>query len=642
VQNRSENTVGFVNADLPDVDLATWKDRPHLERMKILALHWVDYGFGTPKMIHALYGVKIAFFIVAGLLLASRTQGIGGLGDIASWWLQPIFYQKLVVWVILYEALGLGASCGPLAFRFKPWVGGCTYWLRPGTIKLPPWSGHNPIAGGSRRTVFDVFLYVGMIVSAIVLLFSNGVPKSGQPADSVGLLDPKLLAFLIGFTLVAGLRDRLLFLAARSEQYWVMCIMFATLPYVDMIVGAKLVMFAVWWGAAASKLSRHFSYVVLGMTTNSPFVPFKWFRHKLCRDFPTDVRPSRLTALLAHSGTVLEFSVPVILMFSTNRMVTLVVGAIMVIFHLYITSNFPLAVPLEWNIFYTFSLIWLYIMHPSDQYGLWSMSSWWLPTLIIIVLFGVPVLGNLRPDLISFLPAARYYAGNWATGLWAFRRGTEGQPDCEERIDTHIVKSSKNQITQLTQLYNREVAEIYLQKAVAWRYMHTHGKATASVLLTHLDSPENYDIREGEFVLSSVVGWQFGDGHLHDEFFINAVQERCHYAPGELIVVLLESQPWQTMTQRYRVVDAALGVIERGSVSVHDMLAAQPWLDDGPIPYTVHDREVTPLLDRAGGKNSTSVTKPNASHEHQPPGQPTGQPGSRPGERQSTTSAQGD
>jgi hypothetical protein len=40
--------VGFINADLPDVDLATWKDRPHLERIKILALHWIDYGFGTP------------------------------------------------------------------------------------------------------------------------------------------------------------------------------------------------------------------------------------------------------------------------------------------------------------------------------------------------------------------------------------------------------------------------------------------------------------------------------------------------------------------------------------------------------------------------------------------------------------------
>ena len=604
--------MGFINADLPDVDLATWKDRPHLERIKILALHWIDYGFGTPKMIHVLYCVKIAVFIVAGLLLASRTAGLGSIGDVAAWWTQPIFYQKLVVWVILYEMLGLGASCGPLAFRFKPWVGGCTYWLRPGTIKLPPWPGRNPIAGGSRRTLFDVFLYLGMIVSAIVLLFSDGVPKVGQPADSVGLLDPKLLAFLIGFTLVAGLRDRLLFLAARSEQYWVMCIMFAALPYVDMIVGAKLVMCAVWWGAAASKIGKHFGYVIQGMTTNAPLMVSKWLRHKLCKDFPNDIRPSWLAGFLGHTGTVLEFGAPVILLFVTNRPVVLLTAAIMVIFHLYITSNFPLAVPLEWNIFYTFSLVWLFVLHPAGEFGLGSMSSVWLPILLMVILFGIPVLGNLRPDLISFLPAARYYAGNWATGLWAFRRaedGAVGQPSCEDRIDINIVKSSKNQITQLTELYSSEVAEIFLQKAVAWRYMNSHGRALSSLMLTHLDSAENYDIREGEFVMSSVVGWQFGDGHLHDEFFINAVQERCQYAPGELIVVLLESQPWQTMTQQYRIVDAAVGVIERGVVAVHDMIAAQPWLADGPIPFQVTWR----AADTAPTAPAAPVEQPRAT-----------------------------
>jgi Transmembrane protein of unknown function (DUF3556) len=588
--------VGFLTADLPEVDLATWRDRPHLERIKILALHWIDYGMGTPKVIHVLYCVKMAFFVLGGLLFASRTSGIGSIADVASWWTQPIVYQKLVVWVILFEVLGLGASCGPLALRFKPWVGGCTYWLRPGTIKLPPWPGKNPIAGGSRRTVFDVLVYLGMIVTAVVLLVSDGVPKAGQPADSVGLLDPRLLAVLVGLTLLAGLRDRLLFLAARSEQYWVMCIMFAALPYVDMIIGAKLVMFAVWWGAAASKLGRHFSYVVQGMTTNAPLMRSRRLRRALCRDHPTDLRPSKVATVLGHSGTVLEFAAPVVLMFSTDRTVTLVSAAIMVIFHLYITSNFPLAVPLEWNIFYTFSLVWLFVLHPAPEFGLGAMSSPWLPALIVLVLFGVPILGNLRPDLISFLPAARYYAGNWATGLWAFRRtdGPDGWSSCEDRLDQCIVKSSKNQVAQLTELYSREVAELFLQKVLAWRYMNSHGRALSSLLLTHLDSAEGYTIREGEFVLSSVVGWQFGDGHLHDEYFIQAVQERCGFAPGEVIVVLLESQPWTSMTQRYRIVDAALGVVERGVVDVHDMLAAQPWLANGPIPYRVEWRAPEP------------------------------------------------
>lgn len=611
--------MGFLNADLPDVDLATWKDRPHLERMKILALHWIDYGFGTPKMIHVLYGVKILLFCAGGLLFASATEGLGSVFDVATWWTQPIAYQKIVVWVILYEVLGLGASCGPLAFRFKPWVGGVTYWLRPGTIKLPPWPGKNPIAGGARRTVFDVALYAAMIVSALVLLLSDGVPKEGQPADSVGLLDPRLLTVLILLTLVAGLRDRLLFLAARSEQYWVMCMMFAALPYLDMVVGVKLVMVAVWWGAATSKLGRHFSYVVQGMTTNAPLMVSKWFRHKMCRDFPNDLRPSKMAALLAHSGTVVEYGIPAVLLFSTNRELTLVAAAIMVIFHLYITLNFPLAVPLEWNIFYCFSLVWLFVLHPAPDFGISAMSSPWLTVGILVVLFGVPILGNIRPDLISFLPSARYYAGNWATGMWAFRRTADGL-SAEERLDSHIVKSSKNQVTQLTELYSREVAEIFLQKAVAWRHMNSHGRALSSLLLTHLDDPENYTIREGEFVMSSVVGWQFGDGHLHDEFFINAVQERCNFAPGEVIVVLLESQPIHKMIQRYRIVDAALGEIERGWVDVHDMIAAQPWLEDGPIPFH-------PETGTASRDQSTSV--------------PSSEPSSVP-EQRSTAAVQGD
>jgi hypothetical protein len=229
------------------------------------------------------------------------------------------------------------------------------------------------------------------------------------------------------------------------------------------------------------------------------------------------------------------------------------------------------------------------------------------------VLFGVPILGNFRPDLISFLPAARYYAGNWATGLWAFRR-----PGCEDRLEQRITKSSKLQITQLTELYSREIGEVFLQKAVAWRYMNTHGRALSSLLLTHLDNPENYDIREGEFVLASLVGWQFGDGHLHNEFFINAVQQRCDYAPGEVIVVLLESQPWHTMTQRYRVVDAALGVTETGVVDVHEEIATQPWLPDGPIPYQVQWRAAEG--ERGGPSAATGPSTPHGPTDTRAPG----------------------
>ena len=40
-------------------------------------------------------------------------------------------------------------------------------------------------------------------------------------------------------------------------------------------------------------------------------------------------------------------------------------------------------------------------------------------------------------------------------------------------------------------------------------------------------------------------------------------------------------------TQAYQVIDAALGVIERGTWKVKDAVDAQPWLPDGPIPLDV-------------------------------------------------------
>lgn len=83
-----------------------------------------------------------------------------------------------------------------------------------------------------------------------------------------------------------------------------------------------------------------------------------------------------------------------------------------------------------------------------------------------------------------------------------------------------------------------------------------------------------------------VLGWNFGDGHLHNECLIEALQERCGFEPGEVRVVILDSQPIQTQRQEYRLVDAATGEFERGYVEVADMADAQPWDDDIPIHVT--------------------------------------------------------
>ncbi|MBF6387781.1 DUF3556 domain-containing protein [Nocardia farcinica] len=578
--------MSFKQADLPDVDLSTFGHRPHLDRVKILSQHWAEYGFGTPWITHLFYLAKIAVYLFLGVVFASFTHGFGGFWDVASFWTEPIFYQKMLLWTMLFEILGLGATSGPLAFRFTPPIGGVLHFARPGTLRMPPWPNRVPWTAGTTRTWFDVALYLGILTNLVVLLLSDGVSEQGLHGGTIGLLDARLLVPLIVMLALIGLRDKVVFLIARSEQYWVAAIFFAVLPYVEMIVAVKLIMCTVWFWAAFSKLGRHFTFVVSAMLSNAPWFRSPRLKRKLYRDFPNDLRPSKLAAVVAHQGTVIEFVAPIILLFSSNRTLTVVTIACVVVFHLFIISTFPLAVPLEWNVFYCFSAIWLFGLHMPPDFGVTAVSPLLLAALVG-GLFLFPILGNLRPDKISFLPAMRYYAGNWATTQWAFRKGTEA------RLNTHIVKAGLNQVDQLEAKYGRDAAEMLLEKAVAWRSMHSQGRALSTLVGRHVDSYENYDIREGEFVAGNLLGWQFGDAHTHDEQFMRAVQERCGFAPGEVIVVYVESQPIHIRRLQYRVIDLAVGELERGYVELDDIITPQPWLESGPVP--VHPTRTTVL-----------------------------------------------
>jgi hypothetical protein len=196
-----------------------------------------------------------------------------------------------------------------------------------------------------------------------------------------------------------------------------------------------------------------------------------------------------------------------------------------------------------------------------------------------------PVLGNLRPDLVSFLPSMRQYSGNWATSMWAMA------PGAEDKLNRHIVKAAQMQKDQLTDVYGEREAEVVMQQILGWRAMHSQGRGLNSVMINQLgEDVDTYTLREGEFTCNAIVGFNFGDGHLHDRRMIEAVQKRCGFAPGELIVVWAESQPLLSDRQAYLVIDAALGVVETGSWSVKDSVEQQPWLPNGPIATEVRCR----------------------------------------------------
>ena len=76
------------------------KRKPHLERIKPLAQDWALNGFGSPSAIYLLYVVKLVVFSLgAALLISATTPGLGGLGNINTWWTEPIVFEKLAVFV---------------------------------------------------------------------------------------------------------------------------------------------------------------------------------------------------------------------------------------------------------------------------------------------------------------------------------------------------------------------------------------------------------------------------------------------------------------------------------------------------------------------------------------------------------------
>lgn len=571
--------MSFLSPAPPPFELEEWKARPHLARLKPLVQDWGENGFGSPSFVYLLYAVKLVIYSAGALLAISTTPGLGGIGDFGDWWTQPIVFEKFALWTLLWEILGLGAGSMPLSFRFTPPIGGPLYWLRPGTVRLPPWPGRVPFTAGNRRAAIDVTLYAAVLATGLYLLFASGVDAEGSGAARI---PPGGLAVLLGLLALLGLRDKVSFLGARPEIYATMLAV-GLFPVSQWIVAWQFVFVFIWWGAASSKLNRHFPFVVSVMIANAPLVGPKALKRRLWRDFPEDMRPSRLSAGIAHFGTAQEFGWPLLLLTVDNDTVRTVAIVGMVLFHLNITSMFPLAVPLEWNVFMIFGTLFLF-----GHFGEAPLSSLDDPLLIAtiaIVCLGLPALGNLRPDRVSFLPSMRYYAGNWATTQWLFRRDS----GAERRLDARMVKPAPIVGEQVGRIYDPETAAFLLNKGLAFRSMHSHGRALNALLPHAVDDVEAYDAREGELISNVLNGWNFGDGHFHGRQLLEAVQERCGFEPGELRVIALESEAVGSGRQRYRIYDAATGLLEEGSVAVADMIERQPWLGeswDFPVEVT--------------------------------------------------------
>ena len=166
----------------------------------------------------------------------------------------------------------------------------------------------------------------------------------------------------------------------------------------------------------------------------------------------------------------------------------------------------------------------------------------------------------------------RYYAGNWAWNCWLF----EGES--YEKLDA-FTRASRLSREQLAETLPPEAALRTDATLMAFRTMHLQGRVLGLVLPIAVgDRPFNeYTYVDGENVASSLLGWNFGEGHLANERLLSIVQEQCGFEEGELRVICVEAQPLLGSSLHWRVVDAKTGLIDEGHAELSELAQRKPW-----------------------------------------------------------------
>jgi hypothetical protein len=543
------------------LDPTDWAKLDFTERVRIGTNIYVLQGLNYPLPVYLFHAVKLTVLIAGWMFFCRFTPGLGTIANLGSWIFADVAFQKAYLWASLFEVMGFGCMSGPLGLRIWPPFTAFLHFLRPGTTKLASFP-NLPLLGGHTRSWLDVALYAALLGSLVRALV--------QPA-----ITPDVLLPIVVLLPLCGLGDKTIFLAARVEHHFAMLVCFTFAG--SWIAACKWVQLAIWFWAGVSKLTVAFGYVVPIMTANNPLLKSAALRKRLFVSYPDDLTPSRLAKAMAHAGTFLEFAAPLTLLFVTGEGPLLWVGMFFVLMlHGFILSNLPIAAVFEWNVLSIYTAFFLFVGHPTV--GLFDVGSVPLALYLVIALLVLPLVGNLAPSRVSFLVAMRYYAGNWAWNAWLFRNHSYRKLDA--------LKRAAQLLTQQQQRFlPAEMAAEADTGFLAFRTMHLQGRVLGLLLprATEGNPFQQYTYCDGEAVAASVVGWNFGEGHLADERLIAAVQEQCHFEDGELRVICVEAQPILGSTLHWRVVDAKRGVLDEGHAELADLARRKPW-DLGELP----------------------------------------------------------
>jgi len=541
-------------------DPTEWSNKNFTERVRIGTNYYVLKGLAYPLPVYLFHAVKLALFIGGWMFFCRFTPGLGTAANFTTWIFEPAAFQKAFLWASLVEVTGFGCMSGPLGLKIWPPFTAGLHFIRHGTTKLPPFP-NLPFVGGTTRSILDVTLYAALLLSLLRALVAPEITSS-------------VLIPIVVLLPLCGLTDKTIFLAARVEHHFAIIVCFLLAG--NFISACKWVQLAIWFWAGVSKLTVAFGYVVPIMTANNPLMKSEWFRRKLFVSYPDDLHPSALAKVMAHAGTFLEFATPITLAFVTGPGRLQILGVTFALMlHGFIISNLPIAAVFECNALSLYAAFFLFVGHP--EVSLFAVGSVLLAVYLFVGCFLLPLIGNLFPAKVSFLVAMRYYAGNWAWNAWLFRNNSHRKLDKLTRA-APLLREQQERFLPAEQAVQADSGFL------AFRTLHLQGRVLGMLLPKATDGNpfQEYVYADGETVAGSVLGWNFGEGHLADERLISAIQAQCGFEQGELRVICVEAQPILGSTLHWRIVDARTGSLAEGHAELSDLMKRKPW-DYGEI-----------------------------------------------------------
>jgi len=317
------------------------------------------------------------------------------------------------------------------------------------------------------------------------------------------------------------------------------------------------------------------------MISNHPLAP-AFLRRAVYVDYQNDLRPSRFCYYLSHSAVAFEMVCPFLLTFVLQKgIVSDSIVILLFFFHLYILSNVPVGVPIEWNLMMMYQAF--YIFYYNTNIPVYAVSQ--EPILMIFVLFWsvfIPIYGNIYPDRVSFLIAMRYYAGNWCWSMLLFTEGYEGFTRFDQAISEKKLKSVTTVDTRkpLRDLKIPETTIMYLTSfTLPFLMLHLPYRGIQLIISKYIDVDtlnKSY-ASLGEYLPMIVCGYNFGDGHMHGETIQRYIAEKVGFKKGEVYVIRVEGCPLFGNSHKYEVFDLAEGLLETCHIPVKDLLKLQPW-----------------------------------------------------------------